>query len=157
MLSLTKWSSHGGHCHKTVVCFFHFSSYFFNWVWQLVVDRLPKKSKQTMFRIKPVLFPPASLKKLVNTSHYLPRSQLILQTCRASSSNATTGNFTFLSQMYQDLSQSSWVMNTQHLLEAVHDYTHLPWWATIVVTTVSLRLAITLPLAAYQVIFYYNN
>jgi inner membrane protein COX18 len=110
-----------------------------------------------MFRIKPVLFPPASLKKLVNTSHYLPRSQLILQTCRASSSNATTGNFTFLSQMYQDLSQSSWVMNTQHLLEAVHDYTHLPWWATIVVTTVSLRLAITLPLAAYQVIFYYNN
>ncbi|XP_046651204.1 cytochrome c oxidase assembly protein COX18, mitochondrial-like [Daphnia pulicaria] len=106
-----------------------------------------------MFRIKPVvLFPPASLKKLVNTTHYSPRSQLILQSCRAAST--ATGNTTFLSQIYSDLSGSSWVVNTQHLLETVHDYTHLPWWATIVVSTISLRLAITLPLAAYQHIIY---
>ncbi|XP_046635686.1 cytochrome c oxidase assembly protein COX18, mitochondrial-like [Daphnia pulicaria] len=64
-----------------------------------------------------------------------------------------TGNSTFLSQMYSDLSGSSWVMITQHFLETVHDYTHLPWWATIV-TTVSLRLTITLPLAAYHPIIY---
>ncbi|XP_046453685.1 cytochrome c oxidase assembly protein COX18, mitochondrial-like [Daphnia pulex] len=55
--------------------------------------------------------------------------------------------------MYSDLSGSSWVMITQHLLETVHDYTHLPCWATIV-TTVSLRLTITLPFAAYQPIIY---
>lgn len=102
-----------------------------------------------MFRIKPVLIRP-----VVNnfvTRNSLQRSSFVVQTCRAASSSSLGDNFTFLNQMYSDLSQSSWVMNTQHLLETVHDYTHLPWWATIVVTTVSLRLAITLPLAAYQV------
>ncbi|XP_032785825.2 cytochrome c oxidase assembly protein COX18, mitochondrial [Daphnia magna] len=101
-----------------------------------------------MFRIKPVL-----LRPVVNnfvTRNSLQRSSFVVQTCRAASSSSLGDNFTFLNQMYSDLSQSSWVMNTQHLLETVHDYTHLPWWATIVVTTVSLRLAITLPLAAYQ-------
>ena len=61
-------------------------------------------------------------------------------------------NFTFFNELYADLSKSSLVANTQHLIESVHDYTHLPWWASIVITTVSLRLAITLPLAAYQVL-----
>lgn len=57
----------------------------------------------------------------------------------------------FVNELFLDLSKSSWVANTQHLIESVHEYTHLPWWGTIVVTTVSLRLLVTLPLAAYQV------
>jgi len=32
----------------------------------------------------------------------------------------------------------------------VHTYTHLPWWALIVVSTFSLRSIITLPLAIHQ-------
>eukprot|EP00058_Branchiostoma_floridae_P016403 XP_002601891.1 hypothetical protein BRAFLDRAFT_86369 [Branchiostoma floridae] len=36
------------------------------------------------------------------------------------------------------------------LLEHVHLHTGLPWWATIVMTTVALRLGLTFPLAVYQ-------
>ncbi|XP_028410881.1 cytochrome c oxidase assembly protein COX18, mitochondrial-like [Dendronephthya gigantea] len=38
----------------------------------------------------------------------------------------------------------------QNFLETVHDYTHLPWWCTIVVTCIGLRSVITLPLAVHQ-------
>uniref|UniRef100_A0A0K8SM43 Membrane insertase YidC/Oxa/ALB C-terminal domain-containing protein n=1 Tax=Lygus hesperus TaxID=30085 RepID=A0A0K8SM43_LYGHE len=33
---------------------------------------------------------------------------------------------------------------------AVHDFTGLPWWATVVIITATLRTFITLPLAIYQ-------
>jgi len=35
-------------------------------------------------------------------------------------------------------------------LQHVHDYSGLPWWATIILSTVVLRTGITLPLAVYQ-------
>lgn len=38
----------------------------------------------------------------------------------------------------------------QNFLEAVHSYTHLPWWCTIIVTCIGLRSVITLPLAIHQ-------
>ncbi|XP_077999455.1 cytochrome c oxidase assembly protein COX18, mitochondrial-like isoform X2 [Glandiceps talaboti] len=38
----------------------------------------------------------------------------------------------------------------QQVLETGHDFTHLPWWGSIVMTTVVLRAGITLPLAVYQ-------
>lgn len=75
-------------------------------------------------------------------------SGLLIESTRA----ASNGGPGWGAELYLDLSKSSWVANTQQLIESVHDYTHLPWWGTIVVTTVSLRLLITLPLAAYQVI-----
>ena len=34
--------------------------------------------------------------------------------------------------------------------QAVHHYTHLPWWAVIVMTTIVLRSLVTLPLAIHQ-------
>jgi len=34
--------------------------------------------------------------------------------------------------------------------QAVHHYTHLPWWGVIVMTTIVLRSLITLPLAVHQ-------
>lgn len=55
---------------------------------------------------------------------------------------------------FTSLSESSAVATTQSLLEAVHSQTGLPWWATIALTTISLRLVITLPLAAYQVLWW---
>ncbi|XP_032228236.1 cytochrome c oxidase assembly protein COX18, mitochondrial isoform X2 [Nematostella vectensis] len=39
---------------------------------------------------------------------------------------------------------------TQQVLEAIHTWTHLPWWATIIGVTVVLRTCITLPLAIRQ-------
>lgn len=33
----------------------------------------------------------------------------------------------------------------------VHDYSGLPWWATVVIVTAGLRTCITFPLAIYQV------
>lgn len=41
----------------------------------------------------------------------------------------------------------------QSLLETVHLYTGLPWWATIAATTVFLRTVLTVPLMAYS----FNN
>lgn len=39
---------------------------------------------------------------------------------------------------------------TEHLFEAVHGCTYLPWWTVIVLTTVVLRSLVTLPLAVHQ-------
>lgn len=38
----------------------------------------------------------------------------------------------------------------QVFLETVHTWTHLPWWAVIVGSTVALRSIVTVPLAIYQ-------
>lgn len=51
---------------------------------------------------------------------------------------------------FKTLSESAPVGHFQNMLLTVHDYTGLPWWATIVGTTVALRTAITLPLAIHQ-------
>lgn len=123
------------------------------WFSKLPNPNRVRTSTTIMFRIRPVVFRPAtflpicSAGKAANRDLFPSKSHLV-QPCRTASE---TQSFPFLNQVYADLSQSSWVANTQNLLETVHDYTHLPWWATIVVTTISLRLAITLPLAAYQV------
>ena len=76
--------------------------------------------------------------------------QLLQQIPQRTISNETNSN-SFFQQMYTDLSESSLVATTQRYLESVHDWTHLPWWATIIVSTVTLRLIVTLPLAIYQV------
>lgn len=38
----------------------------------------------------------------------------------------------------------------QDLLVQIHDYSGLPWWASITLSTVLFRTAITLPLTIYQ-------
>lgn len=51
---------------------------------------------------------------------------------------------------FKTLSESAPVGHFQNMLLTVHDFTGLPWWATIIGTTVALRTAITLPLAIHQ-------
>ncbi|XP_036347007.1 cytochrome c oxidase assembly protein COX18, mitochondrial-like [Rhagoletis pomonella] len=48
------------------------------------------------------------------------------------------------------LSQSAPVGCMQEALTAIHDYSGLPWWASIVMSTMLFRTIITLPLAIYQ-------
>lgn len=55
------------------------------------------------------------------------------------------------SKYFQSLSQSEVVLKTMDTLQYVHDTTNLPWWMTIVITTVFLRTLLTLPLAVFQV------
>ncbi|XP_035877787.1 cytochrome c oxidase assembly protein COX18, mitochondrial isoform X3 [Phyllostomus discolor] len=51
---------------------------------------------------------------------------------------------------YEALATSAPVRGAEELLLGAHDATGLPWWSTVVLTTVALRSAVTLPLAAYQ-------
>ncbi|XP_077606361.1 cytochrome c oxidase assembly protein COX18, mitochondrial isoform X2 [Crocuta crocuta] len=51
---------------------------------------------------------------------------------------------------YEALAASAPVQGAEQVLLGVHTATGLPWWACIALTTVALRGAVTLPLAAYQ-------
>ncbi|XP_054735490.1 cytochrome c oxidase assembly protein COX18, mitochondrial [Anastrepha obliqua] len=52
--------------------------------------------------------------------------------------------------IWHTLSQSTPVAYIQDALTVIHDYSGLPWWASIVASTVLFRTAVTLPLAIYQ-------
>ncbi|XP_062054690.1 cytochrome c oxidase assembly protein COX18, mitochondrial isoform X2 [Lepus europaeus] len=51
---------------------------------------------------------------------------------------------------YEALAASAPVRGAEEALLAAHAATGLPWWGSILLTTVALRGAVTLPLAAYQ-------
>ncbi|XP_072549808.1 cytochrome c oxidase assembly protein COX18, mitochondrial [Salminus brasiliensis] len=69
---------------------------------------------------------------------------LTLQPCRAVSS-VRPG-------WYESIADSGPVHLTEQLLVFSQQATGLPWWASIVCTTLALRTAVTLPLAVYQAI-----
>ncbi|XP_076272908.1 cytochrome c oxidase assembly protein COX18, mitochondrial isoform X2 [Rhynchophorus ferrugineus] len=52
--------------------------------------------------------------------------------------------------LFKFLSESATVKWCQSFLINVHDMTGLPWWATIICSTIILRTVVTLPLAVYQ-------
>ncbi|XP_051785896.1 cytochrome c oxidase assembly protein COX18, mitochondrial [Erpetoichthys calabaricus] len=52
--------------------------------------------------------------------------------------------------LYERFADSAVVHFTEDVLTSVQQTTGLPWWATVVCTTVTLRTAVTLPLGAYQ-------
>lgn len=52
---------------------------------------------------------------------------------------------------FKALAQSRLVENLMEGLQAIHDYSHLPWWSTIILSTILMRSALTFPLAVYQV------
>ncbi|XP_017784899.1 PREDICTED: mitochondrial inner membrane protein COX18 [Nicrophorus vespilloides] len=54
------------------------------------------------------------------------------------------------SGIFQSISESTPVEYAQKLLLNIHETTGLPWWATIVSTTILMRATITFPLAIYQ-------
>ncbi|CDQ62342.1 unnamed protein product [Oncorhynchus mykiss] len=73
------------------------------------------------------------------------KSTICFQPCRPASTTSGTG-------WYESLADSTPVHLTEQLLISVHQTTGLPWWASIVCTTVALRTVVTLPLGAYQAV-----
>jgi hypothetical protein len=51
---------------------------------------------------------------------------------------------------YEALAASAPVRAAEEVLLGAHAASGLPWWGSILLTTVALRGAVTLPLAAYQ-------
>lgn len=54
------------------------------------------------------------------------------------------------SGIFQSISESAVVQCAQKVLLNFHETTGLPWWATIICTTVAMRTTVTVPLAIYQ-------
>ncbi|XP_011881073.1 PREDICTED: mitochondrial inner membrane protein COX18 isoform X2 [Vollenhovia emeryi] len=52
--------------------------------------------------------------------------------------------------IFKAISESAPIKTTQDSLLMVHDYTGLPWWLIIVLTTIIMRTTVTLPLSFYQ-------
>lgn len=55
-------------------------------------------------------------------------------------------------EWYSSLSDSAPVHLCEHFLVSLQQVSGLPWWLSIVVTTLTVRTLITLPLAAYQLV-----
>ncbi|KAI4891841.1 hypothetical protein NFI96_029007, partial [Prochilodus magdalenae] len=75
---------------------------------------------------------------------YPATRRLELQPCRPISSTRPG--------WYESIADSGPVHLTEQLLVLSQQTTGLPWWASIICTTLALRTAITLPLAVYQTI-----
>lgn len=77
---------------------------------------------------------------------------LLTNECQRQFSFQTTVESLAKSQasIFKWLSESTPVEYAQNFLLSVHDTTGLPWWATIICTTVLVRTTVTLPLAIYQ-------
>lgn len=60
------------------------------------------------------------------------------------------GNAGGLTGFWQTLSNSQPVGVMQDTLITIHDYTGLPWWGSIVLSTFLFRSVVTLPLTVYQ-------
>lgn len=56
----------------------------------------------------------------------------------------------FTQDLWMSLSQSKAVATFQEVTIQLHDTSGLPWWATIMLSTILLRSCITLPLSLYQ-------
>lgn len=52
--------------------------------------------------------------------------------------------------IFQSISESAPVEYLQNFLVYVHDQFGMPWWATIITTTILFRSCITVPFAIYQ-------
>lgn len=56
-----------------------------------------------------------------------------------------------LPSWFVTLSNSTPVAYAQQFVISFHEITGLPWWASIMLSAITLRLVITLPLTVYQV------
>lgn len=54
---------------------------------------------------------------------------------------------------FQALGQSKFVEGLMTGLQGIHDYSHLPWWAAIILSTILIRGVLTFPVAVYQVCY----
>jgi len=71
-------------------------------------------------------------------------------TCLLNRSVTSVSSITFPS-WFMALSNSTPVAYAQQFIISFHEFTGTPWWATIMLSAVTLRLVITLPLTVYQV------
>lgn len=55
------------------------------------------------------------------------------------------------SGIFKTISESPPIKIAQDTLVWIHDYTSLPWWLVIILTTITMRTIVTLPLSLYQV------
>ncbi|KAL1377282.1 hypothetical protein pipiens_016364 [Culex pipiens pipiens] len=55
-----------------------------------------------------------------------------------------------VTSLWTSMSQSTPVAYVQQGLVNIHDFTGLPWWASVILSTVLMRSLVTLPLAIYQ-------
>ncbi|XP_017071837.1 cytochrome c oxidase assembly protein COX18, mitochondrial [Drosophila eugracilis] len=73
-----------------------------------------------------------------------------LASTEAASAAAQLANAGGLVGFWQTLSNSTPVAYMQDVLIKIHDYSGLPWWASIVLSTFLFRSVVTLPLTIYQ-------
>lgn len=87
-------------------------------------------------------------KSVLSTSFYNKNSILCLHSPNRSVSSISSIT---LPSWFVALSNSTPVAYAQQFVISVHDVTGTPWWASIILSAVTLRLVVTLPLTAYQV------
>lgn len=68
----------------------------------------------------------------------------------AAASTTDVGNPGFIASIYQSISESIPIAYLQQTLVYVHDSSGLPWWASIILSTILFRSLVTLPLIIYQ-------
>lgn len=82
------------------------------------------------------------------------RGQLVIRTTsRPAYGNWIKRNYSVessVTSLWTTISCSTPVEYVQQGLISLHDYSGLPWWASIVVSTILVRTAVTLPLSIYQ-------
>lgn len=72
------------------------------------------------------------------------------QSCLQIQQNRQFSYTTAITTLWQSISNSTPVYYFQQGLIQAHDITGLPWWATVIISTVFLRTVVTLPFAIYQ-------
>lgn len=72
------------------------------------------------------------------------------QSCVQIQQNRQFSYTTAITTLWQSISNSTPVYYFQQGLIQAHDITGLPWWATVIISTVFLRTVVTLPFAIYQ-------
>ncbi|KAM7357567.1 cytochrome c oxidase assembly protein COX18, mitochondrial [Cochliomyia hominivorax] len=77
-------------------------------------------------------------------------SKRLNSTEAAAAAPAVPVDLGFFASFYQSLSNSTPVAYVQQGLVEIHDFTGLPWWASIIFSTFLFRTVVTLPLTIYQ-------
>lgn len=96
-----------------------------------------------------LILPRTSYSTLLQTEHrFTPNSHHAMPAISKIPARHFSLQSTFAG-IYSEISNSTCVHLCQQNLINIHEYIGLPWWATIIVTTIALRSAITFPLAVY--------
>lgn len=104
----------------------------------------------------------SNLKKIIDRrlfSYYMKRpdpcsslySKNSTYTLRPSNRSVTSDSSVTLPSWFMTMSNSTPVAYAQQFIISFHEFTGTPWWATIMLSAVALRLVITLPLTIFQV------